>query len=96
VAAVSARSATHPTVTRAQAVKRLGGLLGAKPQHVRLVWADEKTTDVVLEWTAFAPHARIRVLGGPIGTKTKVAPYVHGPANAWLAADGGLRKESER
>jgi hypothetical protein len=62
-------------------------MLGAKPQRVQLVWADERTTDVVLERTGFSPHARIRVDGGPAGKP--VSGYYRGPAQAWLAADGG-------
>jgi hypothetical protein len=80
-------AAANPKVTRAQAVKRLQRLLGSKPQRVQLVWADERTTDVVLEWTGFSPHARIRVVGGPFGRP--VSGYYRGPAVAWLAAHGG-------
>ncbi len=81
-------AAVHPKVSRSQAVERLTHALGARPAHVRLVWADERTTDVVLEWTAYSPHARNRVVGGPAGGQTGVR-YFHGPAVAWLAADGG-------
>lgn len=63
-------------------------MLGARPRHVQLVWADERTTDVVLEWTAYSPHARIRALGGPVGSTVRVKPHSRGPAEAWLAADG--------
>jgi hypothetical protein len=59
-------------------------MLGAQPRRVRLVWADERTTDVVLEWTAYSPDAKIRVEGGPFGVT--VSPYYRGPAVAWLAA----------
>lgn len=81
-------AAVQPKVPRSQAVERLGRALGAKPQGVQLVWADERTTDVVLEWTAYSRHARIRVLGGPAGAT--VSRYYRGPAEAWLGADGGL------
>lgn len=83
-----ARSAVQPKVTRAQAVKKLTGLLGARPERVQLVWADERTTDVVLEWTGFSPHARVRMNGGPVGVK--VPRYFRGPADAWLNANSGL------
>ena len=86
-AIAGAGAAAHPKVTRAQAVKRLQRMLGAKPQRVHLVWADERTTDVVLEWSGYSPHARVRVLGGPLGTR--VSRTYRGPAEAWLAADGG-------
>lgn len=79
--------AVYTRLSRAQATERLRRSLGAKPQHVRLVWADERLTDVVLEWTAYSPHARIRVVGGPIGVQ--VRRYFRGPAEAWLGADGG-------
>ena len=81
-------AAVHPTVSRAEAVKRLGAMLGAKPLRVQLVWANERTTDVILEWRAYSPHARIRVVGGPVGSKTPVARYFRGPAEAWLGAAG--------
>ena len=81
-------AAVQPKVSRSQAVEQLSHALGARPQHVRLVWADERLTDVVLEWTADSPHARIRVEGGPVGGPTGVR-YFRGPAEAWLAADGG-------
>ena len=61
-------------------------MLGARPDRVQLVFADERTTDVVLEWTAYAPDARIRVEGGPAGVT--VSPYYHGPAKAWIGAAG--------
>ena len=77
----------QPKLSRSQAVERLGRALGAKPRGVQLVWADERTTDVVLEWTAYSRHARIRVLGGPAGAT--VSTYYRGPAEAWLGADGG-------
>jgi hypothetical protein len=52
LAAVAARSAVHPKVTRAQAVKRLGRMLHASPKRVHLVYADVRASDVSLEWTA--------------------------------------------
>jgi hypothetical protein len=79
----------HPKLARAQAVKRLGGMLSAKPQNVQLVWADERLTDVMLEWTAYSPHARIHVLGGPVGGSGPADRYYRGPAQASIAADGG-------
>ena len=60
-------------------MQRLQRMLGSKPQRIQLVWADEPTTDVALEWIGFSPHAGIRVNGG----------HYRGPAVAWLAADGG-------
>jgi len=62
-------------------------MLGSKSVRVQLVWADERTTDVTLEWMGFSPHARIRVVGGPVGGA--VSGYYRGPAEAWLGADGG-------
>src|SRR5215467_7488144 len=62
-------------------------MLGSKSVRVQLVWADERTTDVTLEWMGFSPHARIRVVGGPVGGA--VSRYYRGPAEAWLGADGG-------
>ena len=61
-------------------------MLGAKPEHVQLVWADERTTDVVLEWTAYARHARVRLLGGPIGRNHP--RFSRGRGRASLSADG--------
>ena len=90
-AAVSAHSAVHPKVTRAQAVKRLRGMLGAKPKRVRLIWATEGLKDVVLEWTGYSAHARYRNPGGgPVLKSGKVKPltFIHGPTNAWLYANG--------
>jgi hypothetical protein len=87
--AAGSSAAIHPRVTRAQAVERLGHMLGAKPRHVQLVWADERTTRLDLEWTAYAPDARIRVVGGPAGSTVPLKPYYRGPAEAWLAANGG-------
>lgn len=81
-------AAVHPKLSRSQAVEELTHALGTTPQRVQLVWADERLTDVVLEWTAYSPHARIRVEGGPVGGPTGLR-YFHGPAEAWLAADGG-------
>jgi hypothetical protein len=78
VAISGSSAAAHPKVTRAQAVQRLEKMLGAKAQRVQLVWADEGTRDVALEWTGFAPQAQIRDGG-----------HYRGPAVAWLAADGG-------
>jgi hypothetical protein len=86
-ASAGARTAMHKRLTRAEAAKDLRGALGAKPRHVQLVWADESVHRVVLEWTAYSPHARIRVIGGPVGRP--VDTVVHGPARAWLGADGG-------
>jgi len=83
-----ATDAVRSRLTRPQAVSRLGGMLGAKPLHVQLVWADERLTDVVLEWTGYTAHARITPIGGPVGKKAEIKPY-RGPAQAWLAADGG-------
>jgi hypothetical protein len=86
VGVLSARSAVHPKVTRAQAVTQLRRLLGARPRRVHLVFADERTTDVVLEWTAYAPSARLRLNGEPIGY---TGPHVFvGPAVAWMGAAG--------
>jgi hypothetical protein len=81
-----AAASPHHTVTRAEAVSRLGRLLGAKPQQVWRAWADVGTSSVTLEWRAYAPHARIRVVGGPAGVK--VAPYYRGPAVAWMGVSG--------
>lgn len=80
-------AAVHSKVTRAQAVKRLQRMLGASPRRVQLVWADEGTRDVMLEWTGYSPQARIRVVGGPVGGP--VSRDYRGPAEAWLAAAGG-------
>jgi hypothetical protein len=87
VATAGSSAALHQKVTRAQAVKRLQRMLGAKPKRVQLVWADERTTDVVLEWTGYSPHARVRLIGNPVGKP--VSGYYRGPAQAWLAAKGG-------
>jgi hypothetical protein len=81
-----AAASPHHTVTRAEAVSRLGRLLGAKPQQVWRAWADVGTRSVKLEWRAYAPQARIRVMGGPAGVK--VAPSYRGPAVAWLGVSG--------
>ena len=81
-------AAVQPRVSRSQAIEQLTHALGARPEHVRLVWADERLTDVVLEWMADSPRARIRVEGGPAGGPSGVR-YFRGPAEAWLAADGG-------
>jgi hypothetical protein len=89
VVIAGSNAAVQPKVTRAKAVKRLRGMLGARPQRVQLVWTDETTTDVVLEWTGYTPHARIHVVGGPVGAGKPVSRYYRGPAQAWLAADGG-------
>lgn len=69
-AAVSARGAVHTKVTRARAVRRLGRMLGARPERVRLVFGDENTRDVVLEWTGYAPHAAGNVLSSSSGAGT--------------------------
>lgn len=82
----AATDGVRRTIRRADAVRRLRRMLGARPDRVRLVFADERTTDVVLEWTAYAPDARIRVEGGPAGVT--VSPYYHGPAEAWIGAAG--------
>ena len=62
-------------------------MLGAKPARVRLVFVDERLTDVDLEWVGYAPHAKVRITGGPVGTT--VPRYFQGPATAWIAAGGG-------
>jgi hypothetical protein len=81
----------HPTVTRAEAAQALGAGLGGKLQRLQLVWADEKTTDVDLEWVAFSPRARIVPISGPGVLPGKKSPplrtYV-GPAIAWMNATG--------
>jgi hypothetical protein len=84
-AALSARAAAHPKVTRAQAVKRLGRMLGAKPTRVQLVFADERLTDVDLEWIGYAPRAHLRPISVPVGYKGRPPHYV-GPAVAWISA----------
>jgi hypothetical protein len=81
-----AAATPHHTVTRAEAILRLGRLLGAEPQQVWRAWADVGTRSVTLEWRAYAPHARIPVVGGPAGVK--VAPYYRGPAVAWIGVSG--------
>jgi hypothetical protein len=85
VGALSARAAVHPQVTRAQASKRLGRMLGAKPTRVQLVFADERLTDVDLEWIGYAPRAHLRPIGVPVGYKGRLRTYV-GPAVAWISA----------
>jgi hypothetical protein len=81
-----AAASPHHTITRAEARTRLGGLLGAKPQQMWRAWTDVGTSSVALEWRAYAPHARIRVEGGPAGVT--VAPYYRGPAVAWMGVAG--------
>jgi hypothetical protein len=97
-AAIGGRAAASPhhTVTRTEARTRLSRLLGAKPQQMWRAWTDVGTSSVALEWRAYAPHARIRVEGGPVGVK--VAPYYRGPAVAWmgLAGDGPIGVGSYR
>lgn len=86
----------HHTVTRTAARTRLSRLLGAKPQQMWRAWTDVGTSSVALEWRAYAPHARIRVEGGPAGVR--IAPYYRGPAVAWmgLAGDGPIGVGSYR
>jgi hypothetical protein len=81
-----AAASPHHSVTRAGARTRLGRLLGVKPQQMWRAWADVGTSSVVLEWRAYAPHAKIPVDGGPAGTT--VAPYYRGPAVAWMGVAG--------
>ena len=81
-----AAASPHHTVTRAEAVSRLGRLLGAQPQQIWRAWTDVGTSSVALEWRAYAPNARIRVEGGPAGVN--VAPYFRGPAVAWIGVAG--------
>ena len=81
-----AAASPHHTVTRVEAVSRLGRLLEAKPQQMWRAWADVGTSSVALEWRAYAPHARIRVVGGPAGVK--VARSYRGPAVAWMGVSG--------
>lgn len=45
-------------------------MLGARPERVRLVFGDENTRDVVLEWTGYAPHAAGNVLSSSSGAGT--------------------------
>ncbi len=91
-----AAASPHHTVTRAEARARLGRLLGVKPQQMWRAWTAVGTSSVVLEWRAYAPHAKIPVEGGPVGTT--VAPYYRGPAVAWmgLARDGPIGVGSTR
>ena len=85
---VAASSAgAHHRLTRTQAVKVLRRSLGAKPTQVQLVWADEALKRVVLEWTAYSAHARIRPVSWPMGAPEPKT--YHGPARAWLGAAGG-------
>lgn len=77
----------HPDYTRAEMLKRLKGGLGGKLERLQLVWADEKTTDVVLEWVAYFAHAHIEPLGGPLGRVSQPPTYV-GPAVEWTNAQG--------
>jgi hypothetical protein len=67
------------------AVAIAGSSAAVQPKVTRA--QDERTTDVALEWTGFSPHARIRVAGGPVGGPA--SGYYRGPAEGWLAADGG-------
>lgn len=92
----SAAASPHHSVTRAEARTRLGRLLGVKPQQMWRAWTAVGTSSVVLEWRAYAPHARIRVEGGPAGVT--VAPYYRGPAVAWMgiAGDGPIGVGSYR
>lgn len=92
----SAVASPHHTVTRTAARTRLSRLLGAKPQQMWRAWTDVGTSSVALEWRAYAPHARIRVEGGPAGVR--IAPYYRGPAVAWmgLAGDGPIGVGSYR
>lgn len=83
--ALSGRAAVHPQVTRAHALKRLGQMLGAKPARVRLMFADERLTDVDLEWVGYAPHAHLGPISVPVGYKGRAPTYV-GPAVAWISA----------
>lgn len=85
--AASSPAAVHSRPTRAQAVKRLHKALGARPTQVQLVWADVALKRVVLEWTAYSAHARIRPVSWPMGAPEPKT--YHGPARAWLGADGG-------
>ena len=87
VVAASSPAGVHSRLTREQAVKRLRGALGARPTQVRLVWADEALTRVVLEWTAYSAHARIRPGSWPMGAPEPKT--YHGPARAWIGAYGG-------
>lgn len=91
-----AAASPHHTITRAQAVARLGKLLGVQPQQVWRAWADVGTTSVALEWRAYSPHARIAVEGGPAGVT--LPRYFRGPAVAWLgvAGDGPVGVGSTR
>ena len=91
-----AAASPHHSVTRAEARTRLGRLLGVRPQQMWRAWTAVGTSSVVLEWRAYAPHARIPVVGGPAGVT--VAPYYRGPAIAWMgvAGDGPIGVGSDR
>ncbi|MDX6480727.1 MAG: hypothetical protein QOG85_1237 [Gaiellaceae bacterium] len=77
----------HPTRTRAEELRRLAGGLGGKLQRLQLVWADEKTTDVGLEWVAHFAHAHLRPISVPAGFTGHIRTYV-GPAVEWESATG--------
>ena len=91
-----AAASPHHAVTRAEARARLGRLLGVKPQQMWRAWTAVGASSVVLEWRAYAPHAKIPVEGGPAGVT--VAPYYRGPAVAWvgIAGDGPIGVGSTR
>lgn len=91
-----AAASPHHAVTRAEARTRLGRLLGVKPQQMWRAWTAVGASSVVLEWRAYAPHARIPVEGGPSGVT--VSPYYRGPAVAWvgIAGDGPIGVGSTR
>ena len=94
VVAASSPAAVHSRLTRAQAVKRLHKALGARPTQVQLVWADVALKRVVLEWMAYSAHARIRPVSWPMGAPEPKT--YHGPARAWLGADGGTTGRRRR
>ena len=79
-------AAGRPTLTRAQVVADFRRGFDTTDVRVRLVWSQEKVTDVDLEWMAYAPHARVRLIGGPIGAP-EPKPY-RGSAGAVIGAMG--------
>jgi hypothetical protein len=87
VAAASSPAGMHSRLTRAQAVKRLHRALHARPTQVQFVEANAGLKRVVLAWTAYSPDARIPPTSWPMGAPPPKT--YHGPARAWIAADGG-------
>jgi len=77
-----------PTVSKAQWAAGLRSYWKTKTVRVYLVWTVSSMRAVDLAWLAYAPHASMRPIGGPVGYHGPVRTYV-GPAGALIGAFGG-------